>query len=141
LHYPDGSFYIIEASSCCTGKKNWLAFELYGEEGALHWNLERLNELQVYLRQDRDRGVPGFRRVYVSRTDHTGLFPWPLGEHPAGIDISYMLEMRHLVSSIGAGSPLSPEGADFQDGLQVERICEALEQSCRSVGITVKIGD
>jgi predicted dehydrogenase len=141
LHYPDGSFFILETSSCCTGKKNWLAFELYGEQGALHWNLERLNELQVYLRQDRDRGAPGFRRVYVSRIDHPGLVPWPFGEHPAGIDISYLLEMRHLVQSISTGSPLSPEGADFQDGLQVERICEALEQSSRSGGGAVKIGE
>lgn len=82
---------------------------------------------------------PGFRRVYVSRTDHTGLLTWPPGEHPVGIDISYLLEMRHLVQSISTGARLSPDWADCQDGLQVERICEALEQSCCSGGGSVKI--
>jgi predicted dehydrogenase len=140
LHYEGGSLFSLEASSCCTGRKNWLAFELYGQEGALSWNLERLNELQVYLRSDRERGAVGFQRVYVSRVDHPQLLPWPPVEHPTGIELSYLLEMRHLVRSIADGKPVPPEGADFEDGLQVERICEALERSSREGGAAVEIG-
>jgi predicted dehydrogenase len=140
LHYEDGSLFALEASSYCTGRKNWLAFELFGEDGALRWNLERMNELQVYLRQDRERGAVGFQRVYVSRADHPELLAWPPAEHPAGIHVSYLLEMRHLVQSLSAGRRVSPEGADFHDGLRVERICEALEESSRSGGTAVKVG-
>ncbi len=140
LHYQDGSLISLEASSYCTGRKNWLAFEIYGRDGAIVWNLERLNELQVYLRGDRGRSVAGFQRVYVCRADHEGLLPWPPGEHPEGIQISYLLELRRLVEALGRGEPVAPEGADFGDGLRVEMVCEALEESSRQNGTMVPVG-
>ncbi|UCF99664.1 MAG: Gfo/Idh/MocA family oxidoreductase [Spirochaetaceae bacterium] len=139
LYYADGSFFSFEASSCCTGRKNWLAFELYGLEGALMWSLERINELHLYLNRDRINRVSGFRRIYVSSRDHSDLVNWPPVEHPVGIDISYLLELRHLVERIAKDQSVKPEGADFGDGLRIELICEAFEASARRAGTEVDI--
>jgi predicted dehydrogenase len=139
VHYDDGSIFSFEASSYCTGKKNWLAFELYGQAGALTWTLERINELQLYLNRDRKNGVSGFRRIYVSSRDHPDLVRWPPGEHPVGIDITYLLELRHLIERIGKNQSVKPEGADFDDGLRIELICDALEESAQQAGGVVTI--
>ena len=40
----------FEASRAIVGPESQMAFDVYGTEGALGWNLEGLNELQVYRR-------------------------------------------------------------------------------------------
>ena len=39
-----------------------MAFEVYGTKGALGWNLEKLNELQLYLVEDEPH--TGYRTVF-----------------------------------------------------------------------------
>ena len=39
----------FESSRTMVGPESQMAFDVYGTKGALSWNLERLNELQVYL--------------------------------------------------------------------------------------------
>jgi predicted dehydrogenase len=134
LHFANGMLMSLEVSSLSSGRKNSLTFEISGEKGALFWDLERLNELQVYLHEDKSDGVSGFHSVYVSPLDHPELVPWPPGEHPVGIDISYLLELRHFVKAVIAQSNVSPDGAGFDDGLAVEIICENLEESSRNNG-------
>ena len=134
-----GSIFVLEASCLSSGRKNSLSFEISGEKGALYWDLERMNELQVYLHKDKTDGVSGFHSVYVSPLDHPELVPWPPGEHPVGIDISYLLELRHFVKAVIEHSSISRDGADFSDGLAVETICEKLEESSRRNGEYVSL--
>ena len=42
----------FEASRSIIGPESQMAFEVYGTKGALGWNLEKLNELQLYLVED-----------------------------------------------------------------------------------------
>ena len=41
----------FEASRSIVGPESQMAFEVYGTKGALGWNLEKLNELQLYRRR------------------------------------------------------------------------------------------
>ena len=54
----------FEASRTIVGPESQMAFEVYGTKGALGWNLEKLNELQLYLVEDElAHGLPdGVRR-------------------------------------------------------------------------------
>ncbi len=45
-----------------SGPRVQMAFEVYGTKGALGWNLEKLNELQLYLVEDELH--TGYRTVY-----------------------------------------------------------------------------
>src|SRR5262249_28090022 len=54
-----GSF---ESSRSMVGPESQMAFEVYGTEGALAWSLERMNELQLYLRSD--GRYSGYRTVF-----------------------------------------------------------------------------
>ena len=42
----------FEASRTIVGPESQKAFDVYGTKGALSWNLEQLNELQVYVAED-----------------------------------------------------------------------------------------
>ena len=48
--FENGALGSFEASRFATGRKNYNTFEIYGSEGALAFNLERMNELQVFSR-------------------------------------------------------------------------------------------
>jgi predicted dehydrogenase len=141
LHFRGGEIASLEASAFATGKKNALSFQIYGRDGALAWDLERLNELQVYLVKDKAAGISGFHAVYVSTMDHEDLVPWPPSAHPMGIDISYLLEFHHFVTCIAKGGAIAPLGTDFSDGLTVELICEGLERSSQMDGRRVVLND
>ena len=51
--FASGARGTFEASRSIIGPESQMAFEVYGTEGALGWNLEKLNELQLYLRRGR----------------------------------------------------------------------------------------
>ena len=58
----------IEATRLALGRRNAFQWEINGSKGSLAFDMERLNELQVF-RADGDR-ARGFKTVLVSETDH-----------------------------------------------------------------------
>ena len=50
--FAGGARGTFEASRSIVGPETQMAFEVYGTKGALGWNLEKLNELQLYLVED-----------------------------------------------------------------------------------------
>ncbi len=56
-----GSF---ECSRSMVGPESQMAFEVFGTKGALAWNLEQLNELQVHLVDDGELAPRGYTTVY-----------------------------------------------------------------------------
>ena len=49
LEFENGARGTLEASRSIFGPKNQMAFELNGTKGAINWDFERMNELQLYL--------------------------------------------------------------------------------------------
>ena len=60
--FASGARGTFEASRSIVGPESQMAFEVYGTKGALGWNLEKLNELQVYLVEDELH--TGYRTVF-----------------------------------------------------------------------------
>ena len=50
--FEGGVHATFEASRTLVGPESQMAFDVYGKKGALSWNLERLNELRLYLAGD-----------------------------------------------------------------------------------------
>lgn len=59
----------FEASRVAPGRKGGESFEINGSHGSVVFDLERMNELQVYL-EDEDPDVAGFRTVLVTEPEH-----------------------------------------------------------------------
>ncbi len=128
--FETGAVGTIEASRFCHGRRNALSFEINGAKGSIAFELERLNELQVYLVGSRpeDR-AQGFRQVLVTEANHPFLqWWWPPG-HIIGWEHTFVHEIHHLLQAIATGGEIRPYGADFEDGYRAAEVCDAVLRS------------
>ncbi|MFD9466323.1 Gfo/Idh/MocA family protein [Streptomyces sp. NPDC060027] len=123
--FASGALASFEASRFATGRKNSLRIELNGERGSLAFDLERLNEL-AYHDHTEPASHAGFRRILVTEPDHPYLDAWWPPGHGLGYEHTFVHQARDLVRAIAAGRPPTPS---FADGLQVQRVLAAVEES------------
>ena len=75
VRFANGAMGTIEATRLAPGRKNYNRFEINGSRGSLAFDLERMNELELYLESDRP-AVRGFRRVLVTEPKHPYMKAW-----------------------------------------------------------------
>lgn len=123
----------LEASRFANGNKNRNVFEINGERGSLAFDLERLNELSVYLPyEERIADACGCRRVIVTEGSHPYLDLWWPPGHIIGWDATFVHELRHFARAIAAGRGVAPEGADFEDRYRACVVADAISKSART---------
>ncbi|MDX2675222.1 Gfo/Idh/MocA family protein [Streptomyces sp. NY05-11A] len=135
--FASGALASFEATRFATGRKNALRLELNGERGSLAFDLERLNELWYH-----DATEPGthagFRRILVTEPDHPYLDAWWPPGHGLGYEHSFVHQARDLVHAVAEGSRPEPS---FADGLQVQRVLAAVEESAEKNSVYTPIAD
>jgi predicted dehydrogenase len=119
--FESGGMGTFEASRFATGHKNGNTIELNGSDGAIRFDLERLNELEVMDAEDR-----GYETVLVTDPEDPYIEHWWPPGHVVGWEHTFVHENYEFLQSASAGEPHSP---DFQDGLQVQRVLAAIEAS------------
>jgi len=130
-----GALASFEASRFRTGRKNALRIEISGSLGALSFDLERLNELELY-----DATAPeteqGFRRILVTEPAHpyAGAW-WPTG-HMLGYEHGFSHQAKDFVDAIAAGEDPRPS---FADGLHVQRVLDAVTRSSDADSVWVDV--
>jgi predicted dehydrogenase len=133
VEYESGAVGTLEASRFCPGRKNSFTWEINGSKGSLAFDLERLNELRVHLRDSKPgERAQGFRTVLVSEADHPFWEHWWPHGHIIGWEHSFVHEIHHLLSAIAADSDVAPHGATFEDGYRAAEICDAIVRSSDS---------
>ena len=133
VEFEGGAVGTIEASRFCPGRKNALAWEINGSKGSIAFDLERLNELQVSLRDSKpgDR-AQGFRSVLVSEADHPFWEHWWPHGHIIGWEHTFVHELHHLLNAIAEGGEIAPHGATFEDGYRAAEVCDAVARSAEA---------
>ncbi|MFG3039138.1 Gfo/Idh/MocA family protein [Streptomyces sp. NPDC048330] len=120
-----GALATFEASRMAPGRKNALRLEISGEHGSLAFDLERLNELHFHDQLE-PAATAGFRRILVTEADHPYLEAWWPPGHVLGYEHTFAHQARDLVMAIATGTDPRPS---FADGLQVQRVLAAVEES------------
>ncbi|MCS5723313.1 Gfo/Idh/MocA family oxidoreductase [Herbiconiux sp. CPCC 203407] len=123
--FDDGVLGAFEASRFSTGRKNALRFEVSGSLGALSFDLEDLNSLQLFD-ATADPLTQGFTKIIVTEPGHPYLDAWWPAGHALGYEHGFSHQVRDLVTAIAAGEQPTPS---FDDGLQVQRALDAVERS------------
>ena len=117
-----GSF---EASRFASGHKNALRVEVSGSTGAVAFDLEDLNALQLF-----DSTAPiaeqGFTRILVTEPEHPYVAAWWPAGHLLGYEHGFSHQAKDFVEAVAAGTQPTPS---FADGLQVQRVLAAVERS------------
>jgi predicted dehydrogenase len=127
--FVNGAVGTIEATRLALGHRNGLQWEVNGAKASLAFDLERLNELQVF-RADGDR-ARGFKTIVVSEGDQPfWRWWWPPG-HIIGWEHTFIHEIHHLLAAID-GNQVAPYGATFEDGYRAAEVCDAILQSAVS---------
>ncbi len=126
VEFANGAIGTFEASTFCPGRKNFLTFEVNGALGSLVFDLERLNELQLFLEGD---GTDGFRTVLVTEAVHPyGGAWWPPG-HTLGWEHTFVHQLHRLLTAVEGKTSVGPEGATFEDGYRCAVVCGQLERA------------
>ena len=119
----------FESSRSIVGPESQMAFELYGTKGAVSWNLEQLNELQVYLTDDEGRAPRGYTTVFGGdRYPYHGAFV-PGDANSIGFEDLVAIEDHEFLSSIVAGEQHHP---GFEEALDYVSFQAAWLRSCDS---------
>jgi predicted dehydrogenase len=129
VRFANGAAGTIEASWVATGRKMAVACEVRGTKGALAFDFERLNELQLYT-TDQVVGREGFTTILAgpAHQDYASFVPAP--GHQLGFNDLKAIEVRDLVEGLVAtgGGPWP----DFREAWEVQRVIDAIIASDRS---------
>ncbi|MFI2506809.1 Gfo/Idh/MocA family protein [Streptomyces sp. NPDC018972] len=133
--FTSGALASFEATRYATGRKNALRIELNGERGSLAFDLERLNELEYH--DGTEPGThAGFRRILVTEPGHPYLEAWWPPGHGLGYEHTFVHQARDLVHAVAEGRGPEPS---FADGLQVQRVLAAVEESAEKNSVYTPI--
>ncbi|MFD9856013.1 Gfo/Idh/MocA family protein [[Kitasatospora] papulosa] len=120
-----GALASFEATRMAAGRKNALRLEINGERGSIAFDLERLNELSFHDHTEPPTSA-GFRRILVTEPQHPYLEAWWPPGHGLGYEHTFVHQARDVVRTIVEGRAAVPS---FADGLQVQRVLAAVEES------------
>lgn len=123
LRFESGAIGTLEATRFATGRRNALDFEISGSMGSIAWNLERLNELQLYIEEGAESG---FRTILVTDGSHPYMSAWWPPGHTIGWEHTFTHVVADFVSAIASGKPASP---DFGDAVRSQAVLDAVERS------------
>jgi predicted dehydrogenase len=125
--FENGARGSFESARTLLGPESQMAFDLYGTGGALAWNLERMNELELYLATDDPSS--GYTTVFGGdRFPYHGRFV-PGNANGIGFEDLIVIEDYEFCRSVAQGRPHRP---GFEDALAAVSVQAALLESARS---------
>lgn len=128
--FQSGAIASLEATRFALGRKNHITFEINGSKGSLYFDLEDLNRLKFFDNTNpADR--QGFRDILVTQPGEIHPYVgkwWPPG-HIIGYEHSFVHAVADFVNACVDGQQIRPS---FEDGLQNQRVLEAVEKSANT---------
>jgi predicted dehydrogenase len=133
--FTDGAVGSFEATRFASGRKNALRLEVNGAAGSLAFDFEAMNELAFHDHTE-DPELGGFRRIQVTEPGHPYVGAWWPPGHGLGYEHTFIHEMRDLLAAVAAGEDPEPS---FADGLQVQRVLAAVEESAAASSVWTRV--
>jgi len=123
VRFANGAVGYFEGTRFAPGRKNYNRFEVNGSKGSIVWDLERMNELDVYTEEG---PLSGFRTVLVTDPSHPYFAAWWPAGHIIGFEHSFIHTVYDFIRAINDRKQPRP---NFEDGLQNQRVLDAIERS------------
>jgi predicted dehydrogenase len=129
VHFENDARGILEACRVINGAKCDMSFEIHGTKGAIKWNMERMNEMQLQWRNDANPAEDGYITL-LSGPAH----PYHRHFNPAwGLNLGYddlkVIEAYNFLHSVVTGKQGEP---GFAEALAVARVQQAIMRSWES---------
>ncbi|MBN1878031.1 MAG: Gfo/Idh/MocA family oxidoreductase [Anaerolineae bacterium] len=130
--FEGGAIGTLEATRFAAGRKNHEVIEINGEKGSIVFDLERLNELDVYWVEGGRKETQGFTHVLVSEPYHPWWSNWWPQGHMIGWEHSFVHELTHFLDCIVNDKDVGPYGATFEDGYRADCVAAAIVESAKT---------
>ncbi|HEY6582101.1 MAG TPA: Gfo/Idh/MocA family oxidoreductase [Rubrobacter sp.] len=128
--FENGAMGTFETSPLIPGRKAKESFEINGSKGSIVFDLERMNELRVYL-EDGEPQTAGFRTILVTEPEH----PYAAGWWPPGHTIGYEHTFVHTIRDLLEGIRTDDKpGPTFEDGYRCQAVLDAVQRSVEGRG-------
>ncbi|CAN5639483.1 Gfo/Idh/MocA family oxidoreductase [soil metagenome] len=130
--FENGAMGTFEATRFAAGRRNRNAFEINGSKGSVAFDLERMNELEVFFVDD-DTDVQGFRTVNATEPEHPYAGAWWPPGHIIGYEHTFVHTIKDLMDGIKMGESPAPT---FEDAYRCQAVLDAVERSVEGGGWT-----
>ncbi|HEY8718137.1 Gfo/Idh/MocA family oxidoreductase [Pengzhenrongella sp.] len=122
--FASGAVGTFESSRVAVGPRAEYVVEVYGTQGSVRWNFQRLNELEVCL------GLNGAEHGYTTVLAGPGYGEFSRFQPGAGTSMGFddlkTIEARLFLESVATGKQLAPSAAD---GWSAASVADAAEES------------
>ena len=128
VKFANGSVGTFEATRYALGYRNQNTFEIHGSHGMLSFNLEDMNRLEFFDASDRPN-LQASRSLLVTGPNepYSDNF-WKPG-HLLGYEHTFIATLGDFLHAIAKKEAFH---ANFEDGVAVQRILDATEESART---------
>src|SRR5215831_13175172 len=126
IKFQNGAIGTIEASRFALGHKNHLRFEINGSKGSVAFDLERLNELELYIEEGPNSG---FKTILATDSSHPYIDAWWPPGHIIGYEHTFIHTVYDLLKAVADRKTPTP---NFDDGVKNQRVLDAIEHSAKS---------
>ncbi len=129
VKFRNGARGTFEASRSIVGPESQMAFDVYGTKGSLRWNLETMNEMQVFLMDDDGVAPRGYTTVYAGdRYPYHGHFV-PGDANSIGYEDIKVIENYEFLTAVTSGVQHEP---GFSEAVDYVSFQDAWLRSCAS---------
>ncbi len=126
LRFENGAIGSFEVSRFGMGRKNHARIEVSGDRGAFVFDLERLNELALYVEEGPQSG---FRTVLATHKQHPYIAAWWPPGHLIGYEHTFVHTVLDFMKGIADGRSPTP---NFEDGVRGHEVMDAIERASAS---------
>jgi predicted dehydrogenase len=123
--FHNGALGSFQCTRLASGRKNFLRLEIFGSEGSISFNLERLNELEYYSNAG-EVVEQGYRTILVTENRHPYISAWWPPGHIIGWEHTFIHEIKDFIEAAAQQKPVAP---DFYDGLRCQQVLDAVAVS------------
>src|SRR3954468_12785538 len=123
--FSGGALAVFEATRFALGRQNAIRIEINGSAGSVAFDFEDMNVLHFYDGTE-PAEIAGFRRIVVTEPEHPYIAAWWPAGHGLGYEHGFTHQVVDLITAIAKDEDPTPS---FADGLQVQRVLDAVERS------------
>jgi predicted dehydrogenase len=134
--FQNGSMGTFVSTRYARGRKNYNTFELNGELGAIHFNLENPHLLDFFRYADPKTGakiedhLTGWQQVHVTNFEHPYMKNWWVPGCTIGYEHTFINQFADFLASLEGGPKFQP---DMRGALRTQRVCEAVLDSAKKL--------
>jgi predicted dehydrogenase len=126
VKFANGAVGTIEATRFAAGRKNYNRFEINGSRGSIVFNLERMNELELYVDEGQESG---FRTIQVTGSGYPYMEGWWPRGHIIGYEHTFTHTVLDLLKAVAEERLPTP---NFEDGVRNQLVLDAVERAAQS---------